>query len=116
MCGIAAILRKPTTYIPPGTVGSMTTDISHRGPDKELDRFLHIHDEPVGSLSIYAGYCIARLTREACGPVTLNGQGCDEILSGYWQSYFFHLRELGRHGQIIPLLRHFTGAAMGKGN
>jgi asparagine synthetase B (glutamine-hydrolysing) len=31
---------------------------------------------------MYAGYCIARLTRQAGVPVTLNGQGGDEILSG----------------------------------
>jgi asparagine synthase (glutamine-hydrolysing) len=83
---------------------------------EELDSFLRFHDEPVGSLSIYAGYCIARLTREACVPVTLNGQGGDEILSGYWQSYFMHLRELGRRGQILPLLRHFIGASLSNGN
>ncbi len=83
---------------------------------KELDDFIYIHDEPVGGLSIYAGYCIARLTREAGIPVTLNGQGCDEILSGYWQSYFFHLRQLGRHGHIFPLIQHFIGASMGNGN
>ncbi len=83
---------------------------------QELDQFLYYHDEPIGGLSIYAGYCIARLTREAGIPVTLNGQGGDEILSGYWQSYFLHLRELGLHGQILPLMSHFIGAMMGKGN
>ena len=31
---------------------------------KDLDRFLWIHDEPVGSLQMYASYCVARLTRE----------------------------------------------------
>ncbi|HZU68975.1 MAG TPA: asparagine synthase (glutamine-hydrolyzing) [Ktedonobacteraceae bacterium] len=83
---------------------------------QEMDAFLRIHDEPVGSLSIYAGYCIARLTREAGVPVTLNGQGCDEILSGYWQSYFLYLRELARNAAIFPLLEHILGAGIGKGN
>lgn len=82
----------------------------------ELDSFLFMHDEPIGSLSMYAGYCIARLTREAGVPVSLNGQGGDEILSGYWQSYFLHLRELGRHGRIIPFIGHFAGAVTEKGN
>jgi asparagine synthase (glutamine-hydrolysing) len=49
---------------------------------EEMDSFLRTHDEPVGSISMYAGYCIARLTRQAGVPVTLNGQGGDEILSG----------------------------------
>ena len=83
---------------------------------EELDSFLYMQDEPVGSLSIYAGYCIARLTKDAGIPVSLNGQGGDEILSGYWQSYFLHLRTLGERGHILPLAKHFTGALMGSGN
>src|SRR5579875_2213019 len=67
----------------------------------ELDTFLYMHDEPVGSLSVYASYCIARLMREAGISVTLNGQGGDELLAGYWQSYFLHLRALARQGHIF---------------
>ncbi len=65
---------------------------------------------------MYAGYCIARLTRQAGVPVTLNGQGGDEILSGYWQSYFLYLRELGMRGNIGSLIDHFAGALMKDGN
>ena len=83
---------------------------------EELDRFLWIHDEPVGSLSMYAGYCVARLTQEAGIPVTLNGQGGDEILSGYWQTYFLHLLDLWKQGQLMDLSRHFLGALMRNGN
>ena len=83
---------------------------------EELDCFLRTHDEPIGSLSMYASYCIARLTKGAGISVTLNGQGGDEILSGYWQTYFFHLRELARYGHILPLIGHFVGSVLGKGN
>jgi asparagine synthase (glutamine-hydrolysing) len=83
---------------------------------KEMDRFLWIHDEPVGSMSVYAGYCVARLTREAGVPVTLNGQGGDEIFSGYWQSYFLHFRDLWRRGRLLTLAGHFAGALSGAGN
>ena len=83
---------------------------------EEMDSFLRTHDEPVGSISMYAGYCIARLTRQAGVPVTLNGQGGDEILSGYWQSYFLYLRELGMRGNIRSLIDHFAGALMKDGN
>jgi asparagine synthase (glutamine-hydrolysing) len=78
---------------------------------RDFDTFLWHHDEPVGSLSQYAGYAIARLTREAGVPVTLNGQGGDEVLSGYWQYYFMHLRALGP----LALAGHFFGA-LGGGN
>lgn len=83
---------------------------------EEMDHFLRIHDEPIGGLSIYAGYCIARLTHQAGVPVTLNGQGCDEILSGYWQFYFLYLRQLAQHGRLLSLLQHFWGATMKGGN
>ncbi len=82
----------------------------------EMDHFLRMHDEPIGGLSIYAGYCIARLTRQAGVPVTLNGQGCDEILSGYWQFYFLYLRQLAQHGRLLPVLQHFGGSALKGGN
>ena len=82
----------------------------------ELNSFVYTHDEPVGSFSNYAGSCLARLTREAGIPVTLSGQGGDEILSGYWQSYFLYLRQLERRGGMLPLIRHFAGALMKGGN
>jgi asparagine synthase (glutamine-hydrolysing) len=82
----------------------------------DLDRFLWIHDEPMGSLSIYASYCLARLTRNQNIPVTLNGQGGDEILSGYWQTYFLYLRELFLQGKWSTIARHYTGALLFGGN
>jgi asparagine synthase (glutamine-hydrolysing) len=82
----------------------------------DLDRFTWIHDEPVGSVSQYAGYCVARLAREAGVPVVLSGQGSDEMLSGYWVSYFMHLRDLARGARIIELAKHLGGAALPGGN
>lgn len=83
---------------------------------KELDRLLWIHDEPVGSCSVYAGYCLAALTREAGVSVSLSGQGGDEILSGYWQTYFLELRELLKRGRLFTFAGHFMGALLGRGN
>jgi asparagine synthase (glutamine-hydrolysing) len=83
---------------------------------QDLDRFVWVHDEPMGGLSQYAGYCVARLTRHAGVPVTLNGQGGDEIFSGYWQSYFLYLRELWHHRRLLTLGSHFVGALLGNGN
>ncbi len=83
---------------------------------RDLADFVWHHDEPVGGLSIYAGYCLARLTREAKVPVTVNGQGGDELLSGYWQSYFMYLRELALEGDWLALAGHLAGALMSDGN
>ena len=82
----------------------------------DLDDFILAHDEPVGSLSMYAGYAVARLTHEANIKVTLNGQGGDEILAGYWQSYFSYLLGLARTRQYGEFLIHFLGALMPGGN
>lgn len=82
----------------------------------DLDDFVWKHDEPVGSLSQYAGYTVARLTRQAGVPVTLNGQGGDEVLSGYWQCYFVHLQRLARHFHLLQTAAHFGGALLPGGN
>jgi asparagine synthase (glutamine-hydrolysing) len=78
---------------------------------EDLDRFIWVHDEPPGSLSQYAAYCIARVMRQGKVPVALNGQGGDEVLGGYWQLYFTHLVGLLRRGQLIKLSGHVLGSA-----
>jgi asparagine synthase (glutamine-hydrolysing) len=82
----------------------------------DLGEFVWYHDEPVASLSMYAGYCLARTTQAAKVPVILNGEGGDEILSGYWQSYFMYLRELGLRGRVLTLAAHLAGALLPDGN
>jgi len=83
---------------------------------QDLDSFVRTHDEPVGALSMYAAYCLARLTRDAGVNVILNGQGGDESLSGYWQSYFLHLRELWQRRDWWRLADHVVGSAYVNGN
>lgn len=83
---------------------------------EDLDRFVWIHDEPVGTVSQYAAWCIARTTREAGVPVTLNGQGGDEVLAAYWQSYFLHLTHLARDRRPLAVAEHFAGAVTAAGN
>lgn len=83
---------------------------------EELKKFVYVYDEPVGGLSVYAGYSLAHLIREAGIPVTLNGQGGDELLSGYWYCYFHHIRELARQGHLLQLMGHFVGALKKSGN
>jgi len=82
----------------------------------ELDEFVWQHDEPVGSLSQYAAYRIAREAATNGIHVTLNGQGGDEILAGYWQSYFSFLQKLWRKGQLVRLCSELGGALLPGGN
>lgn len=83
---------------------------------RDLDRFVWIHDEPVGHFSQYNGYALARITRAARVPVTLNGQGGDELLAGYWQSFFAYLRGLIPQRNYWQFVGHFFGAALPTGN
>jgi len=49
----------------------------------DLDALIVTQDEPFGSMSICAQYCVFRLARESGIKVMLDGQGADEILGGY---------------------------------
>jgi asparagine synthase (glutamine-hydrolysing) len=83
---------------------------------EDLNRFIWVHDEPPGTLSQYAAYCIGRLTREMKVPVALNGQGGDEILGGYWQLYFAYLIRLLREGRLLSLAGDLIGSCWPGGN
>jgi asparagine synthase (glutamine-hydrolysing) len=48
----------------------------------DIDRLIYIQDEPFGSLSIYAQYCVMRLASKQV-KVILDGQGADELFAGY---------------------------------
>ena len=49
---------------------------------KDIHNLVYMQDEPFGSLSIYAQYCVMRIAREEV-KVVLDGQGADELLAGY---------------------------------
>jgi asparagine synthase (glutamine-hydrolysing) len=82
----------------------------------DLHHFVWHHDEPVSSFSLFAAYCVARGARDAGVPVLLSGQGGDEVLSGYWQSYFLYLRELALSGRVVKVAEHVGGALLPGGN
>lgn len=63
-------------------------------------------DEPFGSLSIYAQWCVMKLARENNVPVLLDGQGGDEIFCGYRKYVFFYLQHLLNRRKYIASLRH----------
>jgi asparagine synthase (glutamine-hydrolysing) len=82
---------------------------------EDFDQFIYHHDEPPGSISQYAGWCVMRLAREHHVPVLLNGQGGDELFSGYWPAYYLSLRQ---HLAQSPLyvVQHLLGALLPGGN
>ena len=78
-------------------------------------QFIYHHDEPPGCMSQYAAWCVMRLAREHGVPVLLNGQGGDEVFSGYWPAYYLFLRQ---HSARFPLhvVQHLLGALLPGGN
>jgi asparagine synthase (glutamine-hydrolysing) len=59
----------------------------------DLNKLLYMQDEPFGSLSIYAQYCVMRLAAERV-KVVLDGQGADELLAGYLAYEWSYIRGL----------------------
>lgn len=79
------------------------TDISphsvYPDPDQlreHLDRLVYMQDEPFGSLSIFAQYCVMHLAGTRVR-VVLDGQGADEQLGGYIAYMVPFFRSLVRH-------------------
>lgn len=71
----------------------------------DLDRMIATQGEPFGSASIYAQYRVFAMAREAGVPVTLDGQGADEILAGYWPYVATYGASQIRRGRIDRALR-----------
>lgn len=51
---------------------------------QDLDNMLLVQGEPFGGTSIYAQYRVFKLAKESGITVTLDGQGADELLAGYF--------------------------------
>lgn len=82
----------------------------------DFDSFLRQHDEPVGSVSMYAQYRVMRRARGQSVPVLLDGQGGDELFSGYWPAYLLMLNRMRRDGRYGALLGQLLGACLPGGN
>ncbi|NBO17693.1 MAG: asparagine synthase (glutamine-hydrolyzing) [Proteobacteria bacterium] len=72
-------------------------------PEKLLadwDALLWHQEQPFGSFSIYAQYCVQREAAAAGMKVVLSGQGADEALCGYSKYYYYYLSLLARGGKL----------------
>jgi asparagine synthase (glutamine-hydrolysing) len=74
----------------------------------DIDRLVWIQDEPFGSLSIYAQYCVMRLARGNV-KVVLDGQGADELLGGYIAYQGSYIGTLLRSFRWGTALREIAG-------
>lgn len=62
-------------------------------------------DEPFGSTSIFAQWCVFAEARRAGVKVMLDGQGADEQLAGYHGGFGFYMADLTRRRQFGQLAR-----------
>jgi asparagine synthase (glutamine-hydrolysing) len=75
----------------------------------DIDRLIYMQDEPFGSLSIYAQYCVMRLAKENV-KVVLDGQGADELLAGYLAYQGSYIRGLVRRSRLWTALSEAAGS------
>jgi asparagine synthase (glutamine-hydrolysing) len=75
----------------------------------DIDRLVWIQDEPFGSLSIYAQYCVMRLAQKNV-KVVLDGQGADELLAGYLAYQASYIRGLVHSYHVGSALREILGS------
>jgi asparagine synthase (glutamine-hydrolysing) len=62
-------------------------------------------DEPFGSTSIFAQWCVFEEARRAGVKVMLDGQGADEQLAGYHGAYAYYMADLVRRLRLVALVR-----------
>lgn len=74
----------------------------------DLEKVVWHHDEPFGSTSIYAEWCVFRAVGSTSIKVTLDGHGADEILAGYTAYLGPHLGALARRGDLAGLMREVS--------
>jgi asparagine synthase (glutamine-hydrolysing) len=69
------------------------------------ERITWHQDEPYGSTSIFAQWCVFDAARRAGLKVMLDGQGADEQLAGYHGCFSYHFASLIKRRRFATLLR-----------
>lgn len=75
---------------------------------EELPKLMHHQDEPFGSTSMYAQWCVMKLAGRHGIRVLLDGQGSDEMLAGYVPFFDTYWGTLASHGEIFRLLAEWS--------
>jgi asparagine synthase (glutamine-hydrolysing) len=79
----------------------------------DLPDLIWHQDEPFGSTSMYAQWCVFRRAAERGVKVMLDGQGGDELFAGYQGYDRFLFLSLVQHGHLIRALREGYAASSG---
>ena len=76
---------------------------------EEVEDLVRFQDEPFGSTSIYAQWCVMALARQQGVTVLLDGQGADEALAGYLP-FDAHVADHLRAGRFATAISELRGA------
>ncbi len=79
--------------------------VSQSELQNDIDRLILRLGEPFISTSIYAQYRVFQLVKERDIVVTLDGQGADEMLAGYFGYPEYRLQTLVHKGQFVQALQ-----------
>lgn len=69
--------------------------------ERDLDSMINAQGEPFGSTSIYAQFRVFQLAKEKGITVTLDGQGADELLAGYFKYSGHRLLSILEKGRFL---------------
>jgi asparagine synthase (glutamine-hydrolysing) len=75
----------------------------------DIDHLIYTQDEPFGSLSIYAQYCVMKLAHGKV-KVLLDGQGADELFGGYLAYQKNYISELIKKNYWLLALKEMLGS------
>lgn len=75
---------------------------------RDLPRLIWHQDEPFGSTSIYAQWCVMKIAAERGVRVLLDGQGGDELLAGYHPYFDSYWGTLLSRGRLNTLLKEWS--------
>lgn len=83
---------------------------------RDLDHIIERQGEPFGTTSIYAQYRVFGLARSRNVPVTLDGQGADEILAGYVPFIAARLATMIKKGEWLRARKFLQNALATSGS
>ena len=91
------------------SIDSYSVEPSPLDIPKDLENLIYYQDEPFGSLSIYAQYCVMRLAQGKV-KVLLDGQGADELFAGYLTYQPGYIKELLYKKEFKLFLKELVGS------
>jgi asparagine synthase (glutamine-hydrolysing) len=82
----------------------------------DLEKLAWHQEEPFGTASIYAQFCVMRLAKENNVKVLLDGQGADEYLAGYHSYFHQFFSDIGKNYPEISQSQYKSYLQLHKSN